>query len=129
MAALLAAAARAASSQLAQRVTAAVVAILESAGLVEQTADKYIRPLIPPEDLLEHARAGVHPDQAVRGQRRLASAERCVEQPLPAAASQVAQGGLQAECHAGKLAQVQRRRVLSCIDRFTDAGDFIDIIS
>lgn len=46
----------AASSQLAQRVTAAVVAILESAGLVEQTSEKYIRPLIPPGDLLEHAR-------------------------------------------------------------------------
>jgi len=46
----------AASSQLAQRVTGAVVAILESAGLVEQTSEKYIRPLIPPEDLLEHAR-------------------------------------------------------------------------
>jgi ATP-dependent DNA helicase RecQ len=46
----------AASAQSAQRVTAAVVAVLESAGLLEQTTEKYIRPLIPPEDLVERAR-------------------------------------------------------------------------
>ena len=46
----------AASSQIAQRPTAAVVAVLESAGLVEQTADRCIRALVSPDDLVEQAR-------------------------------------------------------------------------
>jgi ATP-dependent DNA helicase RecQ len=46
----------AASSQLAQRVTSAVVALLESAGLVELTTEKYVRPLIPPDELMVRAR-------------------------------------------------------------------------
>ncbi len=46
----------AAASQIAQRVTSAVVAILESAGLVELTTEKYVRPLIPPEELVSRAR-------------------------------------------------------------------------
>ncbi|MBW2382547.1 MAG: ATP-dependent DNA helicase RecQ [Deltaproteobacteria bacterium] len=46
----------AASSQLAQRVTSAVVAVLESAGLVELTTEKFVRPLIPPEELVSRAR-------------------------------------------------------------------------
>jgi ATP-dependent DNA helicase RecQ len=46
----------AASAQLAQRVTSAVLAVLESASLVEITTEKYVRPLIPPEELLDRAR-------------------------------------------------------------------------
>ena len=46
----------AAASQIAQRVTSAVVAMLESAGLVELTTEKFVRPLIPPEELVETAR-------------------------------------------------------------------------
>jgi ATP-dependent DNA helicase RecQ len=46
----------AASSQMAQRVCAAIVAVLESAGYVEQTDEKYVRPLIPPEELVERTR-------------------------------------------------------------------------
>ena len=46
----------AASAQLAQRVTSAVVAVLESASLVEITTEKYVRPLIPPEELVTKAR-------------------------------------------------------------------------
>ena len=46
----------AASAKLAQRVCAAIVAVLESAGLVEQTTEKYVRPLIPPEQLVDSAR-------------------------------------------------------------------------
>jgi ATP-dependent DNA helicase RecQ len=44
------------SAKLAQRVCAAIVALLESAGLVEQTSEKYVRPLIPPEDLVQSAK-------------------------------------------------------------------------
>lgn len=46
----------AASAQLAQRVTSAVLAVLESASLVEITTEKYVRPVIPPEELLDRAR-------------------------------------------------------------------------
>jgi hypothetical protein len=46
----------AASAQLAQRVTSAVVAVLESASLVEITSEKYVRPLIHPDELLAQAR-------------------------------------------------------------------------
>ena len=46
----------AAASQIAQRVTSAVVAMLESAGLVELTTEKFVRPLIGPEELVETAR-------------------------------------------------------------------------
>ena len=46
----------AASAQLAQRVTSAVVAVLESASLVELTTEKYVRPLIHPDELLSKAR-------------------------------------------------------------------------
>ena len=46
----------AASAQLAQRVTSAVVAVLESASLVEITSEKYVRPLIHPDELLSQAR-------------------------------------------------------------------------
>jgi ATP-dependent DNA helicase RecQ len=80
----------AASAQLAQRVTAAVVAILESAGLVEQTADKYVRPLIPPEDLVERARKLTEQFQRLRkldaerldAVEEYASTERCRAQML-----------------------------------------------
>ena len=46
----------AAASQLAQRVASAVVAVLESASLVEITTEKYVRPLIHPDELLTKAR-------------------------------------------------------------------------
>jgi ATP-dependent DNA helicase RecQ len=46
----------AASAQLAQRVTSAVVAVLESASLVEITTEKYVRPLIHPDELVDKAR-------------------------------------------------------------------------
>ena len=46
----------AAASQIAQRVTSALVAMLESAGLVELTTEKSVRPLIGPEELVETAR-------------------------------------------------------------------------
>jgi ATP-dependent DNA helicase RecQ len=46
----------AASAQIAQRVTSAVVAVLESASLVEITTEKYVRPLIHPDDLIAQAR-------------------------------------------------------------------------
>ncbi len=46
----------AASAQIAQRPTAAVVAVLESAGLVEQTADRRIRSLVKPDELVDRAR-------------------------------------------------------------------------
>jgi ATP-dependent DNA helicase RecQ len=80
----------AASAQLAQRVTAAVVAILESAGLVEQTSEKYIRPLIPPEDLVDRARRLTEQFQRLRKQdaerldavEEYATAERCRAQML-----------------------------------------------
>ncbi len=44
------------ASQLAQRVTSAIVAVLESAGLAELTTEKYVRPLIHPDDLVTRAR-------------------------------------------------------------------------
>ena len=80
----------AASAQLAQRVTAAVVAVLESAGLVEQTAEKYIRPLIPPEELVERARRLTEQFQRLRkldterldAVEEYAMAERCRAQML-----------------------------------------------
>ena len=80
----------AASAQLAQRVTAAVVAVLESAGLVEQTSEKYIRPLIPPEELVERARRLTEQFQRLRkldterldSVEEYAMAERCRAQML-----------------------------------------------
>ena len=80
----------AASAQLAQRVTAAVVAILESAGLVEQTSEKYIRPLIAPDELVERARRLTEQFQRLRkldaerldAVEEYATAERCRAQML-----------------------------------------------